>query len=127
MSGFLADSSIIIDYLRQKDKNQTILSKLGQKDLPLYASIIAHAECYAGKSIWEKQAAREALKIVFSGIKILPLDENISQQAGQISARYNLEIVDAIIAATSIIHDLDLATLNIKDFKKVDGIKLFKN
>lgn len=126
MRGFLADSSIIIDYLRQKDKDKTILFKLGQKNLPIYASIIAHAECYAGKSIWEEKAAKEALKIVFSGIKILPLEEIISQKAGEISARYNLQIVDAIIAATSIIHNLDLVTLNTKDFEKVAGIKLFK-
>lgn len=127
MAGILVDSSIIIDYLRQKNKDQSILSKLGQDKFKLYASIIAHSECYAGKSIWEKKEAKEALKIVFSGIKILPLEEKISQKAGEISARYNLEIVDAIIAATSIIHNLDLATLNIKDFKKVDGLKLFKN
>lgn len=127
MDKILIDSSIIIDYLRQTDKEQTFLSKLGQGQLKLYTSIIVHAECYAGKSIWEKKEARETLKIIFSGIQILPLDESISQKAGEISARYNLEIVDAIIAATSIIHDLDLATLNIKDFKKIAGLRLFKS
>lgn len=127
MAGILVDSSIIIDYLRQTDKEQTFLSKLGQRQLKLYAPIIVHAECFAGKSIWENKEAREALKIIFSGIKILPLEENISRKAGQISAKFDVELIDAIIAATSIIHDLDLATLNIKDFKKVKGLKLFKN
>lgn len=127
MAGILVDSSIIIDYLRQTDKKQTLLSKLGQRQLKLYAPIIVHTECFAGKSILGKKEARAALKIVFSGIKILPLEEITSEKAGEISARYNLEIVDAIIAATSMIHNLDLATLNIKDFHKIDGIKLFKN
>lgn len=127
MNGILVDSSIIIDYLRQKDKNQTLLFKLGQKNFKLYTSIITHSECYAGRSIWEKKEAMEALKIIFSGIKILPLQENISQKAGRISAENNIDLLDAIIAATSIIHDLNLATLNIKDFKKIKDIKLFKN
>lgn len=126
MIGILVDTSIIIDYLRQKDKNQTILFKLGQKKFKLYASIITLSECYAGKSIWEKKEAMKALKTIFSGIKILSLEENISEKAGRISAKNGIDLLDAIVAATSIIHGLDLATLNIKDFKKVDGIKLFK-
>ena len=65
------------------------------------------------------------LKILLGGIKILPLQENISKKAGEINAKNGTDILDAIIAATSIIHGLDLATLNVKDFEKVNGIKLF--
>jgi len=67
----------------------------------------------------------EVLEKLLSNIEILPLEEKISKKAGQISAsNNNLEIVDAIIAATAISHNLDLATLNIKDFHKIKGIKL---
>lgn len=126
MSKILIDTSIIIDHLRLKNKKQTILYKLFQTKHELLASIITHTESYAGKSVWDKESVRNHLKNILAGIKILPLDEILSKKAGEIRARYNLEIVDAIIAATSIIHDLDLATLNIKDFEKIDGIKLFK-
>lgn len=127
MGKILLDSSIIIDYLRQTNKKQAFLSKLGQGQQKLYTSIIVHTECYAGKSIWEKKEAREALKVIFSGIQILPLDESISQKAGEISARYNIEIVDAIIAATALSSGMPLATLNLKDFKRVAGLKIFKS
>lgn len=127
MKGILVDTSIIIDFLRQKDKSKTIQIKLEQSQIPLHVSIITHTECFSGKSIWEKTEAFQALKSLFSDIKILPLEEEISEKAGQIRAKYNKNIADAIIAATSIIHDLDLATLNIKDFKKIAGLRLFKS
>ena len=126
MSKVLIDTSIIIDYLRQKDKKKTTLFQLVQKNDELFASILTHAESYAGKSIWERKDAQEALEILFSNITILPLEENLSKNAGKISARNNVDIVDAIIAATAISHNLPLITLNIKDFEKIDGIKLFK-
>lgn len=56
--------------------------------------------------------------------KILPLEEKTSERAGEIRARYNVDIVDAIIAATALIHKLTLATLNIKDFEKIEEVSL---
>lgn len=127
MTKILVDTSIIIDFLRRKDRESTLFFNLANDKYELYASIITHTECYAGRNIWESKSAMAELKILLGGIKILPLQENISKKAGEINAKSGTDILDAIIAATSIIHDLELATLNIKDFEKVDGIKLFKN
>ena len=126
MSKILIDTSIIIDYLRQKDKSKTLLYFLGNHHYQICISIITRSECYAGKSIWERRAAMEVLEKLLSNFEILPLEEKISKKAGQISAgNNNLEIVDAIIAATAISHKLDLVTLNVKDFEKINGIELF--
>lgn len=122
----LIDTSIIIDYLRQKDKRKTILFDLMNKKHVLHMSIISHAESYAGKSIWEKREAKETLEALFSDINIIALSENISESAGEISAKYNVDIVDAIIAATAISKNYPLATLNIKDFEKINGIKILE-
>lgn len=126
MIRILVDTSIIIDFLRQKDKSKTILVRLEQSQSMLCTSILTHAECYSGKSIWEKKEAMEVLKILFSGIKILPLEENISEKAGQISAKNRIDLLDAIIAATALVHKIDLATLNVKNFEKIDGISLYE-
>ena len=126
MQKILIDTSIIIDHLRQKDKSKTLLYYFRHHQYQLYASIVTHTESYAGKSIWEKTEAMEALEKLFSYIKILPLEKEISKKAGQISAtNHNVEIIDAIIAATALSHKLELATLNIKDFEKINGLKLF--
>lgn len=126
MKRILVDTSIIIDYLRQKDKSKTILVRLEQAQNTLFASIITHTECFSGRSIWEKKEAMETLKLLFSGIKILPLEEKTSEQAGKIRAKYGKNISDALIAATAIYHKLQLVTLNIKDFENIKGIELFK-
>lgn len=122
----LIDTSIIIDYLRQKDKRKTILFDLINKKHVLHMSIISHAESYAGKSIWEKREAKETLEALFLDINIISLSERISESAGEISAKYNVDIVDSIIAATAISKNYPLATLNIKDFEKINGIKILE-
>ena len=127
MAKILLDTSIIVDFLRQKDKSKTILYHLGRDKYDLCVSIITHTESYAGKSVWEKEDARQTLEILFSNIKILPLEEESSKKAGEIRARYGTNIVDAIIAATALFYKLELATLNIKDFENIKGMKLLKS
>lgn len=124
MNGILVDTSIIIDYLRQKDKGKTTQFNLEKGSYKLFISIITYAESYAGKGIWERNEAKEILKKLLSGFQVLPLDEEISEQAGAIRARYDTSITDAIIAATAISHKLKLATLNTKDFNKIKTLKL---
>lgn len=126
MPKVLVDTSIIIDALRQKDLGQTIFYKLAQR-YEVCISILTHSESYAGKSIWERNEARIALETLLSGVKILPLNENVSKEAGKIEAKHTIGIVDAIIAATALSHNLKLATLNLKDFEKVEGVRLFKS
>lgn len=124
MAKILVDTSIIIDYLRTKDKDQTILYQLAEGKNELHASILTHTESYSGKSVWEEKEVRNTLKTLLRGIKILSLKEDVSEKAGEIRAKYGLQLVDAVIAATAINNKLTLATLNIKDFAKIDGVKL---
>lgn len=125
MNKILLDSSVIVDFTRVKNKDSTLLQSLVNQNYKLYISIITHTELFAGKSIWERSSAKNELEILLSEMSILPLEENISVKAGEIKAKYNLDLIDAIIGATSILHNLDLVTLNIKDFEKIRGIKLW--
>lgn len=126
MPKILIDTSVIIDFLRQKDKSNTILFYFARNKYQLCASIITHTESYAGKSVWERKEASEALETLFSNIDILALSEKTSKKAGEISARYDIDIVDAVIAATAISHNLKLSTLNEKDFGKIKDLELFE-
>ena len=122
----LLDTSIIIDFLRQKEKSDTLLYKLSQQDL--YISIITHTELYSGKSVWEKETARAELEKLFSGLTILQIDVPISKVAGKIRAQnQNTSLLDCIIAATAIQHKLNIVTLNNRDFEKIDRLKLFES
>lgn len=124
MAKILVDTSIVIEHLRLRDKRRTTFYRLFKARHDLFTSILTHTESYAGKSVWEKEEVRTHLKNLLSGLKILPFNEDTSEQAGKISAQYNIEIVDAIIAATAINNKLTLATLNVRDFEKIDGVNL---
>ena len=124
MTKLLLDTSVVIDFLRKKEKTETFLYKLSQEDL--YISIITHTELYCGKSVWEKKEAQLSLEKIFSGMSILPLETQISQQAGKIKAyNHDRSILDCVIAATALHHKLQLVTLNTKDFEKIRGLKIY--
>ena len=124
MKKLLLDTSVIIDFLRRKDKSESLFYKLSKEEL--HISIISHTELFAGKSIWEKQQAYKIISEVFKGVTIIPLTEDISEKAGYIRA-YNLSnsLIDSIIAAAALEHSLELVTLNRKDFEHIQNLKLF--
>jgi len=59
---------------------------------------------------------------------LLEINEAISKLSVQLVEQYflshGLQVADAIIAATALEHDLALATINRKDFRFIDGLKL---
>lgn len=126
MSKILLDTSILIDFSRREDKADTALYKLQYAGYQLCISIITHTEIYSGKSIWEKEETRKEAEELFSVMQILPLDVELSEMAGEIKSYYRGTIVDSVIAATAIRYKLELATLNIKDFEKIKGLKITK-
>lgn len=125
MRKLVVDTSVIIDFLRQKDKANSLLYRLAEEDLS--ASIITHTELYAGKSVWENDEAKEILEKVLSGISLISMDKNISQKAGYIKSYANISLIDALIAATALVGNMEVATLNIKDFKKVKDLKILNS
>ena len=58
-------------------------------------------------------------------------DNEVSEVAVSMVERYSkshgLQIPDAIIAATALSMDIKLHTLNLKDFRYIDGLKLQEN
>lgn len=120
----LIDTSVIIDFLRQKNKEKSDLYRLVFEKNQIYISIFTHTELYAGKSVWENKVAKEDLEKILSGLKIISFSSEQSLLAGEIRAKYNIDLVDAIIAATCIIEKLPLLTFNKKHFKNIKNLKL---
>lgn len=126
MNDILIDTSVIIDHLRVPDKSSSLLYKLAKKRAPLFISIITHTELYSGKSVWEHKNGQKELEMLLSGLTILSLTQSISERAGKIRAQQGIHLFDAIIAGTALENKLILATLNVKDFKKISKLKLYK-
>ena len=124
MKKLLVDTSVIIDFLRSLDKEKTLYYQLSQNEL--YISLLTHTELFGGRSVWESKKARNALVDIFTGVTIISLTEEISEMAGKIKAyNHDRSLLDCIIAATSLCNNLELATLNVKDFEHIKKLELF--
>ncbi|MBU1085005.1 PIN domain-containing protein [Patescibacteria group bacterium] len=128
MSGkiVMVDTSMFIDFLRRRDKDNAWLYKLAKKKIDIRASILTHTELYSGKSVWGNVKAERDLEKTLRGVKLIGVSEEISKLGGKIRAKLGIDLADAIIAATAIENKLSLATMNQKHFKGIKGLNLTK-
>jgi len=126
MKEILLDSSVLIDFLRRKDKKKSLLIKIIDVGYSPTISLITHAELFAGRNVWRSKKAKKELEEMLSGLKIIAFDEKTSQLAGKLRARYQISLADAFIAACAIEKKLPLSTLNVRDFKQIKGIKILE-
>lgn len=123
MKQYLIDTSIIIDYLREKKRAASFLNSLDQ----VIISMITAGEIYQGaKDKKELKSINKLLKF----FKILPIDEPVSQLSLKLLEKYVLSggllILDSMIAATAINNNLTLITGNLKHFEMIKGLKVEK-
>lgn len=123
----ILDTNILIDHLRQFKEKTTLLTQAIEKfhTEGLAISIISIQELYEGKSTREQIKERELVDII-SLFNIFPYNFEVAKLAGEI-ARDNLNPIgfpDAAIAATAIINEAKLFTLNKKDFLAIKNLNL---
>ena len=114
MSGLLLDTNILIDYLRNRDE---AVAYLEECDETLFISVLTIAELYAGA---RNKKERQAIEFFIEAFKTLPVNKEISIFGGSLRNKYgkshNTDIIDALLAATAIEHNIQLVTLNKKHF-----------
>jgi predicted nucleic acid-binding protein len=118
------DTSILIEYYRKKDKSKTKFVQLSKR-YSFAVSVIVKLEILVGIN----KDQQEFWKQVFDKIKILPLQEEDVGVAAQILRNLTkrnkiIGLKDTLIASSAIALNLPLSTLNIKDFKRIENIKL---
>ena len=122
----LFDSDVLIDVLRKDALAEMLLTTLASAG-PLAISVVSRMETIRGCRSFEVQQQAEKLLRRF---QVIALDGDISRRADALINRYyleyNLEIPDALIAATAIEYDLPLLSKNQRDFRFLDksGLKL---
>ena len=62
------------------------------------------------------------MAVLLGSLRELPVDRTVAEGAGRIRRETGLRLPDALIAATAIAHDLQLATRNRRDFDRVQGL-----
>ena len=120
---YLCDSCILIDYLRGKeDVKQKLLNDRKQG---LGMSAVTYMELMVG-ALNKREV--ELIKKAFADFEIIEISEAISIKARNLiekfSKSHNLQIPDALIAATALELDLPLSTANLKDFQYIPNLRI---
>ncbi|GAB6163497.1 type II toxin-antitoxin system VapC family toxin [Desulfothermus naphthae] len=121
----LCDTDVIIEYLKGNETTKNILNNLENADIAV--SAITLMELYYGAL---NKRELNKIKKALSEFSILPLNEEITEIAINLIEKYSkshtLKIPDALIASTAICYDISLWTYNIRDFRFIEDLSLFK-
>jgi toxin FitB len=113
----LIDSNVLIN---AADKMPILKVHLNKKDL--YISEISKLEVLGYPDL--KQKERLYFESLFLMLDILPIDSDVIEEAINLKRKRKIGACDAIIAATALLYNLELATFNVKDFEKIEGLNV---
>jgi tRNA(fMet)-specific endonuclease VapC len=120
----LCDTNILIEIYRDNAKVIETVKQIGQENIAV--SDVTCAELlYGARNKKELQTIRKDL----NKLTVLSIQSSISKLAVELVEKYvlshKLSLPDALIASTAITHNIELYTLNFKDFRFLDDVKLF--
>lgn len=122
----ILDTNIVIDHLRHTTSGESLLMRITKTHDPttLALSPITIQELYEGTST-KIPAKLQAMLAVVTPLTLLPYTAETAQKAGEIARDLGrpIELADAAIATTTIIHNGQLATLNKKDFAGIPDLR----
>lgn len=128
MKSYLIDTSVIINFLRNKE---SIVKTIANLEGQLTSSYICLAELYEGiYRVKEKEKAEKAVLDFFTGLnEIYGVDEDVAKNFGQIRASLKtkgqiIEDLDLLLAATCLAKNLILLTSNPKHFSRIPHLEI---
>lgn len=112
----LIDSSIII-YAAQPEHaglREFIATQAPAISAVSYVEVLGYHELTA--------AEESLLREFFAVSTMLPIDQDVIEQAVTLRQQRRMSLGDALVAATALVHRLSLATHNVDDFAWIDGL-----
>ena len=124
-SGMVVDTSIFIEYLRAKDKTKTALFQIPD-DERIYISAVTLYELLMGAYTIGKV---NDIKILTEDIPVLPFNGDVASKAAGIYHQLRqknkmIEFRDIFIAATCIVNNFPVKTLNKKHYDRINGLSV---
>jgi predicted nucleic acid-binding protein len=123
MNGKLLDTTVLIDLSRGNIAAADFIAVAFNTQIPLFVSVISAMELIAGCR--DKAEVKKAKNLIAS-FTLLHLSPMASTKAYELMLTYSkghgLAIPDALIAATAIAEDLELATDNERHFKIIPDL-----
>jgi hypothetical protein len=117
----LVDTDVMIDYLRGHPAARAFLFLNEQR---IVFSVATLTELYAGARGEPEEAAIENAVLRFG---VIPVTASIAREAGLLKRNFGkshgVGLADAIVAATALAENAELATLNVKHYPMLKGLR----
>jgi predicted nucleic acid-binding protein len=124
MDKIIIDSDILISVSRNYPTAIAFLDNLERSRI-LAISTVSAIELIVG---CQNKVELVRVRKFLTRFDHLHIDETVSERTLFLVEQYNLShallLPDALIAATALVSDIELATINRKDFRYIDGLKL---
>ncbi|MEO7658298.1 MAG: type II toxin-antitoxin system VapC family toxin [Pyrinomonadaceae bacterium] len=123
MDKIIVDSDILIDLSRGDERAVNWIKKYENGER-LVISVVTQIELLFGS---RDKVHLKTIKSFLSNFETIQLNETISLAAPHLVEKYclshRLQLPDAMIAATALVNSFDLATINRKDFRFIEGLR----
>lgn len=127
MTGKLLDTTVLIDLSRGNLKAADFVDAARADEISMYVSVVSAMELLVG---CRDKGEVEKAKNLIAEFALAHLSPAASAQAYELVVSYGkshgLMIPDALIAATAITHNLELATDNERHFSMIPGLKVYR-
>jgi len=120
----LVDSDVLIAHLRGAGVARDWLKEARRSGGPLATSVISVAEVAGGMRTSEHKEVSRLLRILHT----FPITEPIAWTAAELMRNYRpahqgIGLGDYLVAATAQVEGLELATLNVRHFPMIKGLR----
>ena len=126
----ICDTDVIIDYWNSKNKRHLDTKRIIDQKIGLNYIVISAITIMELLTGTDNKAEESKIKEKMYRFNIALINDDITQVSLNLFEDYrlshNLTIPDCLIAATAIVTDLEFFTYNVKDFKFIKSIRLFK-
>jgi predicted nucleic acid-binding protein len=118
------DTSVAVDHLRGVPAAVELLTQLIGEGEPIVASEVVRFELLTGV----RDEERNELEQFFAACSWLAVDESITRMAGALARQHRrahsgIDAADYLIAATAIVLEAELLTMNVGHFPMLTGLR----
>jgi predicted nucleic acid-binding protein len=120
----LADTSVLVDYLRGVEPARELLRSAFEREEVVAASVLTRIEL----SIGMRPDERRATDALVGALRWVAVDTAVTERADALARRYarshsGIDAVDYCVAASALVNELDLWTLNVRHFPMFQGLR----
>lgn len=118
---YLLDSNTVIDYLENALPHTNMQKLHSIVNSQPNISVITQIELLGFNAPEHEQYITETS---VNGCFIYDLNDAVIQQTIVLRKQHHIKLPDAIIAATTLVYNLELLTRNINDFNKIENLRV---